>query len=170
MLRKLLYWLAGKLPARFIDHEGIPYLERHYLCTVFGTRVYLHRFVGSDPDGLHDHPFLHSCSIILAGWYWEHTWSGKSVKRWFNRIGPDDFHRIELPDNGKDVWTVFFHTARVRPWGFLRPADNGKFLFTPESAAGDPAFSTWHLTAPTANQLRQSIRSIPCGSRIVHNE
>lgn len=167
MLRHILYCISGHLPARFIDHEGKPYMERHYLFTIFNRRVYLHRFVGSDPDGVHDHPFLYSWSIILAGWYWEHKWGGVvSKKRWFNRIGPSDFHRVVLPDNGKDVWTIFVHSPRVRPWGFLRPNDaigEGVHAYIPQSDKDDPPFSNWHLTAKKAKELRELIRNIPAG-------
>lgn len=165
MLRALLHRVAAMLPARFIDHNGKPYLERHYLCTILNTRVYLHRFVDSDPDGLHNHPFLKSCSFIIAGWYFEHKPDNVvNIKRWFNKIGPEDFHRIVLPDNGKDVWTIFFHSPRVRPWGFLRKATpESEPDLQIESAPNDPAFSTWHLTAPTADVLRRTVRHIPCG-------
>lgn len=161
LMRRLCYWLQGRLPTRHISHEGLPYMERSYVGTVAGLRIYLHRFVACDEDGVHDHPFRWSLSCILAGWYHEDRWAGRIVKRWLNLIGPNDFHRVVLPENeGRDVWTLFIHTARVKPWGFLRPSAEGKhgpvMTYAPESNAEDPAFSEWHKTAPTGAQLRQN--------------
>jgi hypothetical protein len=167
MIRSILYWLTGFLPTRYIDQEGKPYLERSYLCTIFGKRRYIHRFVASDEDGIHNHPFLHSFSLILAGWYYQEMWSTRSVKWLLNFIGPNDFHRVVLPDNGRDVWTLFSHSPRVRDWGFLRPIDSADkslgYKYVAESAPEDPAFSTWHLTAPTGRKLRKTRREIPLG-------
>jgi hypothetical protein len=160
LMRRLCYWLQGKLPTRHIPHEGVPYLERSYVGTAFGLRFYLHRFVACDEDGVHDHPFRWSLSTILAGWYHEDRWSGRVDKHMFNLIGPNDFHRVVLPENdGRDVWTLFIHTGRVKPWGFLRPTAKGQhgsvMTYAPESEPTDPTFSEWHLTAPTGARLRE---------------
>ncbi|KWT98477.1 MULTISPECIES: hypothetical protein [unclassified Variovorax] len=124
-----------------------------------GLRFYLHRFVACDADGLHDHPFLRSLSLILAGWYYEDRWSGRVVKRFLNYIGPECFHRVVLPREAQhDVWTLFIHSARVKQWGALRPAFKGRhgpvLLYEPQSEPTDPEFSNWHLRAATGAQLR----------------
>jgi len=55
-----------------VDNE--PYLERYYLFLKdrerFPFNVFLHKFLKSDPDDVHDHPwpFL---TIILRGGYYE---------------------------------------------------------------------------------------------------
>lgn len=150
-------------------HEGKPYLERHYVCTVFGVRVYLHRFVACDEDGVHDHPFRYSVSLILAGWYYEDRWAKRYVRRWFNFIGPNDFHRVVLPHHAShDVWTLFMHVPRTKPWGFLRAVAKGLhgpvFEYRPQSEPNDPALSTWHLTAPKARELRKQAEfQVPLG-------
>ena len=159
MMRRLCYALQGALPTRHITHEGLPYLERSYVGTLFGVRAYLHRFVACDEDGVHDHPFRWSVSFILAGWYHEDHWAGRVTRRWVNLIGPNRFHRVVLPEaEGRDVWTLFLHTPRVKPWGFLRPTSQGRhgpvMTYAPESDFEDPAFSQWHLTAPKGAQLR----------------
>jgi hypothetical protein len=125
VVRTILFWLSGRLPCRIICDGDAPYLERYYLFTAFGVRVYLHRFVASDPDqGLHDHPWPWAFSILLAGWYWEHRRDGVRKVRWFNWLIGDSFHRVVLDD--RHVWTIFAHRARrVKPWGFLR--DKGQF-------------------------------------------
>lgn len=157
------------MPARHIQHEGKPYLERHYLCTLLGVRMYLHRFVACDEDGVHDHPFRYSLSLILAGWYYEDRWAKRYVRRWFNFIGPNDFHRVVLPHHAPhDVWTVFMHVPRTKPWGFLRATSKGAhgsiFQYVPVSDPGDPGLSFWHLTAPKAEELRrQNHQQVPLG-------
>jgi hypothetical protein len=160
MLRRLLYWLSGHLPARYIRHEGKPYLERYYLCTIGSIRVYLHRFVACDEDGVHDHPFRYSLSTILAGWYYEDRWAKRYKRRWFNFIGPNDFHRVVLPHEAPhDVWTLFAHVPRSKPWGFLRASARGShgpvFQYLPQSEPDDPGLSSWHLTAPKGRALRE---------------
>lgn len=160
VMRRLCYWLQGKLPTRHISHQGQPYLERSYVGTLFGLRIYLHRFVACDEDGLHDHPFRWSGSLILAGWYHEDLWGGRVKRRWFNLIGPGRFHRVVLPEaQGRDVWTLFTHTARVKPWGFLRATSRGRhgpvMTYEPQSDPQDPGFSNWHLKAPTGAALRR---------------
>ncbi len=160
MLRRLLYWVSGNLPARHIMHEGKPYLERHYVCTLGSVRIYLHRFVACDEDGVHDHPFKYSLSFILAGWYYEDRWAKRYIRRWFNFIGPNDFHRVVLPHHAPhDVWTLFCHVPRTKPWGFLRAAAKGQhgpvFQYLPQSEPNDPALSDWHLTALKGKELRE---------------
>jgi hypothetical protein len=101
-MHKLLFWLSGHLSCRIISDGEQPYLERYYLLTLFGVRVYLHRFVASDPDrGTHDHPWPWAFSLILAGWYYEETAYGVSIVRWFNALTGSTFHRVILPrDHG----------------------------------------------------------------------
>ncbi|MVW72167.1 hypothetical protein [Bordetella sp. 15P40C-2] len=125
-MKRFLHWLSGHLPGRIISDASTPYLERYYLCTVFGWRFYLHRFVGSDPDrGLHDHPWRFAFSIVLVGWYWELTRAGIRKVRWFNSLLGDSFHRVVLPEDADGTpvpcWTLFAHTAGdIKPWGFIR--------------------------------------------------
>ena len=169
MLRRLLYKITNSLPTRYINHGEGPYLERYYVGTAWGVRCYLHRFVASDEDGIHSHPFRYSLSLILAGWYFEDRWLVRRIKRFINYIGPSDFHRVVLPDNGKDVWTLFMHTARVQPWGFLRAVDNtpagsATCVYRSESEPNDPAFSSWHLTEPKAHEMRKKYLEIPLGT------
>ena len=119
-MKKILYWLTNFLPCRIINDGETPYLERYYLGTLFGWRLYLHQFVGSDPDrGLHDHPWSRAFSIILSGWYYELTRSGERRVRWFNSLTGDTFHRVILPIDwsrgdapDKPCWTLFFHTSK----------------------------------------------------------
>lgn len=112
----LLYRLGNKLPIRVISDNGLPYLERYYVCTLFGLRVYLHRFVGSDPmRGWHDHPFYPCLSVVLWGEYGEERGIPSDVDymmrdsqsvshfdikpqrvRWFNWLARNTAHRVVI--------------------------------------------------------------------------
>lgn len=105
------------------DNE--PYLERYYLFLKdrhwFPFNVFIHKFLKSDPDDLHDHPWPYM-TIILRGGYWEWTknsdtpqWKGAGQIRFGHST---DYHRIEL-EPGIDCWTMFFPGPKRRDWGFL---------------------------------------------------
>ena len=171
LVRRLCYRWQGRLPTRHISHLGAPYMERSHVATLFGIRIYLHRFVACDEDGVHDHPFRHSLSFILAGWYWEDLWADRKKRRWLNYIGPNKLHRVVLPEStGADVWTLFLHTPRVKGWGILHPAirdDSGRpaMRFELQSDPDDPPLSDWHRRAPTGRELRadptRNIEGVP---------
>lgn len=156
-MKYFLLWLTAKLPCRIIGDDA-PYLERYYLMTVFGIRLYIHRFVGSDPDrGLHDHPFSWAISLILSGWYFEQTRRGVKRFRWINFLTSDSFHRVILPRDASadmcrptpwhklptECWSLFIHRAdRAKRWGFWHPLPSGD-AFTP----GQPASDEWRIMA-----------------------
>jgi hypothetical protein len=117
-----------------------PYLERYYLFLKdrksFPFNVFLHKFLRSDPDDLHDHPWPYA-TLILKGGYWEwvplfieNTIGGVKVKEisgekkvWrgpghFRTCNAESFHRIEV-EPGVDCWTLFMPGPQKREWGFL---------------------------------------------------
>lgn len=147
-MNHILFWLSGFLRCRIISDGDRPYLERYHLASVLGMRIYVHRFVASDPDrGVHDHPWPWAFSILLSGWYWEERRSGMRVVRWFNWLTGDTFHRVILPrDRGiREVWTIFVHRdARVKPWGFLRDKGQVGMVYVPHMSAP----SDWVSRAP----------------------
>lgn len=153
MIRHLLFWLSSRLPLRVIAEDGKPYLERYYVASLFGLRVYLHRFVGSDPArGLHDHPWRWAVSLVLAGFYIEERRTGTAPVRWLNVLTGDTFHRVVLPDGERDAWTLFIHRqGRAKSWGFLRAFPNESTLLWSAYAytAGEGnEESHWWLGAP----------------------
>ena len=111
-----------------------PYLERYYLFLKdrkhFPFNVFLHKFIKSDPDDVHDHPWPYS-TLILRGGYWE--WvpqfnaEGKrigEIAHWrrpghFRICSATSFHRIEL-DPSVECWTLFMPGPQRREWGFLQ--------------------------------------------------
>ena len=104
-----------------LDNE--PYLERYYLFLKnrenFPFNVFLHKFLKSDPDDLHDHPWNFR-TLILYGGYWEHTeygkfWRGPLSYRY---MPSSTFHRIELDKNFPYCWTLFMPGKICKDWGF----------------------------------------------------
>ncbi|MBX4004293.1 hypothetical protein DEE38_24385 [Ralstonia pickettii] len=156
MIRRILLAYSNTRPVKVISDNGRRYLERYFVCSVFGMRVYLHRFVGSDPDrGLHDHPWAWAASIVLAGWYREVRRRGLREVRWFNSLEGDTFHRIIKPEGMADVWTLFFHKAGdVKPWGFMRYLGHGQALWSEYVYGGKGKETAWWLTAKKGRDLR----------------
>lgn len=101
-----------------------PYLERYYLFLKdrenFSFNIFLHKFLKSDPDDLHDHPWNYR-TLILYGGYWEHT---KTGKHWrgigsYRYADAKSIHRIELDKNNPTCWTLFIPGKKIREWGFI---------------------------------------------------
>ena len=110
-----------------------PYLERYYLFLKDRKKlpfnVFLHKFLRSDPDDVHDHPWPYA-TLILKGGYWEWlpqfnsvgekvgeiaVWRKPGSFRW---CGANSYHRIEL-DPDVECWTLFMPGPQRRDWGFL---------------------------------------------------
>jgi hypothetical protein len=108
-----------------------PYLERYYLFLKdrkrFPFNVFLHKFLKSDPDDVHDHPWPYF-TLILKGGYWEWIpqfvngvkigeyaiWRGAGHFRFCKSTS---YHRIEL-EEGVTPWTLFMPGPQKREWGF----------------------------------------------------
>ena len=132
MLLKLLERLGRKrIVMDRVENE--PYLERYYLFlrerNRFPFNVFLHKFLKSDPDDVHDHPWPYA-TLILKGGYWEwiphfdtvgrktgeyQVWRGPGH---FRVSKANSFHRIEL-DPDITAWTLFMPGPKQRDWGFL---------------------------------------------------
>ena len=132
MLLKLLDRLGRKrIVMDRVENE--PYLERYYLFLrereQFPFNVFLHKFLKSDPDDVHDHPWPYA-TLILKGGYWEwiphfdtvgrktgeyQVWRGPGH---FRISKANSYHRIEL-DPDITAWTLFMPGPKQRDWGFL---------------------------------------------------
>ena len=103
------------------DNE--PYLERFYIFLKdrknFPFNIFLHRFLKSDPDDLHDHPWNFR-TIILSGGYWEYTENGKFWRApgTYRYAPANTFHRVELDKDIPYCWTLFIPSSNTREWGF----------------------------------------------------
>ena len=110
-----------------------PYLERYYLFLKdrkrFPFNVFLHKFLKSDPDDVHDHPWGYATLILKGGYYeWLPQFNSKGEKIgelqvWrrpghFRVSGANTYHRIEL-DPSVECWTLFMPGIQKREWGFL---------------------------------------------------
>lgn len=136
----VLFRLSAYCRCRIINGpDQQPYLERYHLLSLpFGYRIYLHRFVASDPGrSLHNHPWRRAFSVVLSGCYEEVRMLGARndnsvIKRkvrsgHLNYINGSIFHRINLIDN-RECWTLFVHSPGTQSWGFLRQS-NYQFAF-----------------------------------------
>jgi hypothetical protein len=132
MLLKLLERLGRKrIVFDRVDNE--PYLERYYLFLRdrerFPFNVFLHKFLKSDPDDVHDHPWPYF-TVILQGGYYEWIPQFDSAGRKLGEIGhwrgpghfrfstATSYHRIEI-DPDVTCWTLFCPGIKQRDWGFL---------------------------------------------------
>lgn len=110
-----------------------PYLERYYLFLKdrdrFPFNVFLHKFLRSDPDDLHDHPWPYATLILKGGYYeWVPQFNSAGEKigeigMWrgpghFRVCSATSYHRIEL-DPDVTCWTLFMPGPQKREWGFL---------------------------------------------------
>lgn len=113
------------------DYE--PYLERYYLFLKdrkhFPFNVFLHKFLKSDPDDVHDHPWPYATLILKGGYYeWTPQFNSRGEKIgeisvWrapghFRFCSATSYHRIELDPN-VECWTLFMPGPQQREWGFL---------------------------------------------------
>ncbi len=132
---RILYRVSAYCRCRVINGpDEQPYLERYHLMRLpLGYRVYLHRFVASDPGrGLHNHPWKHALSLVLSGSYRETRMLGADSNYALqqrdlrpgrlNFISGDVFHRINLRQ-GSECWSLFVHAPKASDWGFIQRHD-----------------------------------------------
>lgn len=138
-----------------VDEDGIerkhPYMKRWLVQRLpNGEALYLHKIMRPDSaqSGFHDHPWVHSRSIILRGWYGELVMTGFNPDGTLrvsdhyrgegdvNEINGNTYHRIEVISPDTPVWTLFHHGRRTKPWGFVQ-FENGvaKYVHMPHSDA-----------------------------------
>ena len=147
MKNKLLAWMDQLGRKRIVlDRESNePYLERYYLFLKdrkhFPFNVFLHKFIKSDPDDVHDHPWPYATLILKGGYYeWLPQFNNKGNKIaevvvWrapghFRMCSANSYHRIEL-DPDVECWTLFIPGPQKREWGFLvknKWIPNGQYL------------------------------------------
>lgn len=127
-----------------------PYLERYYVFLKdrkrFPFNVFIHKFLKSDPDDVHDHPWPYATLILKGGYYeWTPIFNSQGAKISETRhwCGPGHFricrstsyHRIELAE-GVECWTLFMPGPQKRDWGFLV---NDKWIQHERYLAGERA-------------------------------
>ena len=135
MLKQIAKFLTKINRQRIImDRESNePYLERYYIFLkdrkLFPFNIFIHKFLKSDPDDVHDHPWPYATLILKGGYYeWvpQFNSAGQKIGEQRMRRGPGHFrvcsatsyHRIELCE-GVTPWTLFMPGPHKREWGFL---------------------------------------------------
>jgi hypothetical protein len=132
MIKKLMQRL-GRHRIILDRQSNEPLLERYYVFlkdrTWFPFNIFVHKFLKSDPDDVHDHPWPYA-TLILKGGYYEWipqfdkqgnkfseiaVWRGPGS---FRVCGANSYHRIEL-DPSVECWTLFMPGPQKREWGFL---------------------------------------------------
>ena len=110
-----------------------PYLERYYVFLKdrvrFPFNIFVHKFLKSDPDHLHDHPWPYFTLILKGGYYeWVPYYDKDNKKmteicKWrgpghFRICKATSYHRIDLNPT-VTAWTLFIPGPQKREWGFL---------------------------------------------------
>lgn len=135
--------LLAREPHQIIGRPDDPYLLRWYVIPRNRfINVYLHKFMRSDVDTLHDHPWWF-VSLILRGGYVEVSETRFTRKMaalcrtsvfdvrspfWRRCIAyrPATYrHQVKLPiENGVEqpCWTLIITGRNTRTWGFWCPA------------------------------------------------
>lgn len=159
--RAALIAITDRLPVKVLQRPGEPrYVEWYHVATPLRLfRIHIHRFVGDDPDGVHDHPWDWALSFLLLGEYDEDRRGRgfilRTVRRTFGyAMTGDTFHRVRLPAGQREVWSLFIFGPYTKAWGFLRlVAERGEYVYTPRGGNED-RFDPWPLHARTGRQLR----------------
>ena len=133
MLIKKLMQRLGRHRIILDRQSSEPLLERYYVFlkdrTWFPFNIFVHKFLKSDPDDVHDHPWPYATLILKGGYYeWIPQFDKQGNK--FNEIavwrgpgsfrvcGANSYHRIEL-DPSVTAWTLFMPGPQEKEWGFL---------------------------------------------------
>lgn len=120
------------------------YLFRWHVASLFGWRVYIHRFTGQDwSKDPHDHP-KRFISIGLWGSYLEVTpgndlprgvWNAQRFRApWIRSFPAEHKHRILTPWG--ECWTLVITLRAEREWGFWH---EGRFIQWNEYVRGSSA-------------------------------
>lgn len=122
--------IAYRNPDEIIYRQGIPMFERWWLSRTpsgeTGGNVYLHRWLRSDAEVPHDHPWA-SRTTVLKGWLEEVSWIDDSHLGWPGNSRlllpgnslqreAEEIHAITACEPG--TITLFETGQKVRDWGF----------------------------------------------------
>lgn len=107
------------------EGEQTPYMLRWtiFKCKLF--QIFLHKFLRSDIDCMHDHPW-NFISIILKGSYREIYKLEYTARVKYCSVGTilyrkaTHIHKVELPFD-KPCWTLVLTGRSKRQWGFHTP-------------------------------------------------
>lgn len=129
-LFKIFMTYFGRYRLIYDRIDKSPYLERYYIFLKnrkdFPFNIFIHKFLKSDPDDMHDHPWCFISIPIYPG-YWEYLENNKKAiwRGPFNLkyASANTFHRVELHKDYNYCWSIFISGKQIRDWGFK--TDNG---------------------------------------------
>ena len=125
------------------------YLVRYILFKSKYTSIYIHRFLRSDDDSPHDHPWPFLTYVVTGGYYeylydtsvskhennqYTSYWNYKYDFRYPGSIAfrkPTDIHRVfvmeeySIIERHKAPLTICLIGPRIRRWGFWDLSENG---------------------------------------------
>ena len=126
----ILRWLERRDRKRVIMDRvnDQPYLERYYVFlkdrTRFPFNVFLHRFLKSDPDDAHDHPWNYVSWILQGSLLEKNIEMGEKISRTqvlksgnVIKRNAKSFHKLSLWKCDY-VITLFFTGPRIKDWGY----------------------------------------------------
>ena len=128
--------IAHRPPDQVIDRVGRAYLERWWIERSEGRAIYLHHWLGDDPDlGLHDHP-ADSASLCLAGalrerWLARGDLPDSQIRERFLAPGAVVYRRAahahQMYVESEEPLTLFVFGPRSASaeWGFWVPSPDG---------------------------------------------
>ena len=124
--------------------DGDTYMIRYIVLKNRFCNIYIHQFLRSDRDDLHDHPW-HFMTYLVRGAYKEWKYNKKtgrdditfrSVK--YNRLvfrKATDQHRVEVyhdlkqHEKDKAALTLFISGPILREWGFIKEVNRGPLRY-----------------------------------------
>jgi hypothetical protein len=160
-ITKFLIWCCEKT-GRTLTITGTAgpddvYLIRYYVVRSSWFNIFIHRFLRSDRDDLHDHPW-NFCTYLVSGSYAENRWNEekKVVERTYRFNYPDDGwgeHRentlvyrratdqhqvvvgreLKLTEKNDAALTICVTGPTIRNWGFIKEVTTQKDGKTPIS-------------------------------------
>ena len=131
---------TGRKRVIYDREKNEPYLIRYYILlpdrsSFAPFNIFIHKFLKSDEEPLHNHPWSYF-TYILSGGYREHILNPETNEcviydrkpGFFQKVGADHVHRVELYKTNKceqSCWTLFIPFKRTQDWGFYVDIDNG---------------------------------------------
>ena len=109
--------------------------DRYYVLQAFGFGLFVHRMHTDEAEGVfHSHPWS-GFSIILGEYTEQYRGEQPRVRRFWNWIRAERFHRVTLPRG--PVWSIFFHLRRFNRWA-VKSADGTMLVVEPWRTVGGP--------------------------------
>jgi len=127
------------------------YLIRYYIVKSKYFNLFIHQFLRSDRDDLHDHPW-NFCTFLVRGSYTEKKWNEKeqrvqTIRRKVGRRNKNRFvfrkatdqHQVlvdrdlKLAEKDQAALTIFMSGPTKREWGFVKEVwvDDPPFEISP---------------------------------------